>query len=130
MAEIGGGRMTAAEVLEPVMRAALGGGDLAIHLRCWDGSELGPADAPLQLAIVRRRGLRRLLWAPNELGVARAYVSGDIQVEGDVLAGLSYLEKLGTPGVRIDAGLKRDLVRAALRLRVLGPPPRPPAEEV
>src|SRR3954447_16310918 len=119
MAEIGGGRMTAAEVLEPVMRAALGGGDLAIHLRCWDGSELGPADAPLRLAVVRRRGLRRLLWAPNQLGVARAYVSGDIQVEGgDVVAALSYLEQLGTPGVEIDAGLKRDLVRAALRLRV------------
>src|SRR5680860_1694747 len=31
-------------------------------------------------------GLRRLLWAPSELGLVRAYVSGDMQIEGDIFA--------------------------------------------
>mgnify|MGYP000561977446 CR=1 FL=1 len=30
------------------------------------------------------RALRRLLWAPNQLGLARAYVAGELDVEGDV----------------------------------------------
>ena len=58
-----------------------------------------------------RRGLRRLLWAPNELGVARAYVSGDIDIEGDLLAGLDFLEQMSDPnrgpGVRTDAEMKK-----------------------
>ncbi|SEK22150.1 SAM-dependent methyltransferase [Streptacidiphilus jiangxiensis] len=47
------------------------------RVRTWDGSEAGPADAPL-MALTDRRALRHLLWAPNELGLARAYVSGAI----------------------------------------------------
>jgi len=35
-----------------------------------DGSEAGPEDAPL-LVINSRRAIRRLLWQPNELGLAR-----------------------------------------------------------
>ena len=33
------------------------------------------------------------------------------------------------PGVTVDAATKKAIVRAALRLRLLGPPPTPPAEE-
>ena len=40
-----------------------------------------------RLNITTRRAFRRLLWAPNELGFARAYVSGDIEVDGDLVAG-------------------------------------------
>ena len=35
-----------------------------------------------------RRALRRLLWRPDELGLARAYVTGDLDVEGDLDDGL------------------------------------------
>ncbi|GES38164.1 cyclopropane-fatty-acyl-phospholipid synthase [Rhodococcus aetherivorans] len=84
--------------------------------------------------LVNRRGLRRLLWAPNDLGFARAYVSGDIDIEGDLLAGLDVLEQVSDPsrgpGVRIDGHTKTAVVKAALRLGILGPPPRPPTEEM
>ena len=30
--------------------------------------------------------LRRILWAPNELGLVRAYVSGDVDFDGDIFA--------------------------------------------
>jgi cyclopropane-fatty-acyl-phospholipid synthase len=123
--------MSAAQTLQPLVRAALGG-QTALRLRCWDGSTAGPADAPVQLTVKHRRALRRLLWAPNELGFARAYVSGDVEIEGDLFEGLAEVGRAvgpSGPGVAIDAALRRDLVKAALRLRVIGPPPRPPVEE-
>ncbi|EUA22704.1 cyclopropane-fatty-acyl-phospholipid synthase domain protein [Mycobacterium xenopi 3993] len=60
---------------------------LPVRIRAWDGSEAGPSSAPV-LVIRSRRALRRLLWAPGELGLARAYVSGDIDVDGDLADGL------------------------------------------
>jgi cyclopropane-fatty-acyl-phospholipid synthase len=77
--------------------------------------------------------LRRIVWAPNELGFARAYVSGDVDIEGDLVAGLEELDRLADPergpGVTIDAETKKAIVRAALRLRIFGLPPAPPPEE-
>jgi DUF1365 family protein len=49
--------------------------ELPVRLRAWDGSQTGPERAPV-LLIHSRRALRRLLWAPGELGLARAYVTG------------------------------------------------------
>ena len=124
--------MSVADVVDPLVRAGLGE-DLPVRLRCWDGSELGPPSAPVQLTFTSPRALRRLLWAPNELGFARAYVSGDVLIEGDIMAGLSALDRVADPefgpGVVIDASTRRALVKAALRLGIAGPPPRPPAEE-
>ena len=31
-----------------------------------------------------RRAVRRLIWEPNELGLGRAYVAGELDMEGDV----------------------------------------------
>ena len=39
--------------------------------------------------IRHRRALRRLLWSPGELGLARAFVAGELDVEGDLADGLS-----------------------------------------
>jgi cyclopropane-fatty-acyl-phospholipid synthase len=124
--------VTAAEVIQPLVRATLGD-QVPIRLQCWDGSEVGPRDAVVSLHIIRRRALRRLLWAPNELGFARAYVSGDIEIDGDLWAGLQAFEEVADPrtgpGVVVDARTKRALAKAIVRLGVLGPPPKPPAEE-
>jgi cyclopropane-fatty-acyl-phospholipid synthase len=124
--------MSVADVVDPLVRASLGQ-QLPLHVRCWDGSELGPSSAPVKLTFTSPRALRRLLWAPNELGFARAYVSGDVLIEGDIMAGLTALDRAADPefgpGVVIDASTRRALVKAALRLGIAGPPPRPPAEE-
>ncbi len=69
---------TAAAILAPLIRVMVND-EIPVRIACWDGSRAGPPDAPWQLNI-SRRGLRRLLWAPNEVGLARAYVSGDIDV--------------------------------------------------
>jgi cyclopropane-fatty-acyl-phospholipid synthase len=124
--------MTIANTVAPLVHAVVGR-DVPVGIKCWDGSRSGPESAQWQLNLRNRRGLRRLLWAPNELGFARAYVSGDIDIEGDLLAGLEVLEQMSDPsrgpGVRTDAEMKKALAKAALRLRIIGPPPKPPAEE-
>ena len=124
--------MTVAGAVAPLVHAAVGR-EAPVEIRGWDGSRTGPPNAQWAMKINNRRGLRRLLWAPNDLGFARAYVSGDIEIEGDLLAGMEVLEQMSAPargpGVRIDAETKKALMKAALRLGIIGPPPKPPSEE-
>ncbi|MEU9801936.1 cyclopropane-fatty-acyl-phospholipid synthase family protein [Streptomyces sp. NPDC051000] len=58
-----------------------------VRLRAWDGSESGPRDAPL-VVLRSPDALRRLLWQPGELGLAEAYIVGDLNIEGDLADGL------------------------------------------
>ena len=124
--------MTAAEILAPLVSATLGE-QVPLRVSCWDGSEFGPRDAAVRINVVRRRALRRIMWQPNELGFARAYVSGDLVIDGDLWDALSALDDVADPatgpGVHIDAHTLRSLARVVLRLGLVGPPPRPPEEE-
>lgn len=106
------------------------GGPVPLRLRAWDGSECGPPDTPV--VIVRsRRALRRLLWQPGELGLAEAYLTGDLDIEGDLAEGLRTMwagareQRLAPvgPGVRQLASA----AAAAARLGAVGPPPKAPA---
>jgi cyclopropane-fatty-acyl-phospholipid synthase len=125
--------MTVADRLRPLVRELLGP-DLPIRIGCWDGSSFGPEEAPAQLTFTSRRALRWLLWAPNELGMARAYVSGDVDVEGDMMAGLAALELISDPdygpSVHIDGATRRHVAAAAFALGIVGGPPKVPAEEI
>ena len=71
----------AAQELEATLRPLVGGA-LPVRLRAWDGSEAGPADAPL-IELRSPDAVRRLLWHPSELGAAQAYVTGEVEVHGD-----------------------------------------------
>ncbi|MFF4158470.1 class I SAM-dependent methyltransferase [Streptomyces sp. NPDC001678] len=131
----------AARRLTALAERALGA-PLPVRVRAWDRSESGPPGTPV-LIVRRRRALRRLLWKPGELGLARAWVAGDLDVEGDLyealglLAGFFWerdedadrptgpkavLRALRDPEVR---SVGRELLRLAGPL----PPPAPPAEE-
>jgi cyclopropane-fatty-acyl-phospholipid synthase len=111
------------------------GAPLPIRLRAWDGTEAGPSDDPAApVAVVRhRRALRRLLWNPGELGLARAFVAGELEVDGDIAEGLSRFWKLaeaqGLAGVRLTRADIVDAVGVAARLGAIGPRPKPPASE-
>ncbi|WEO96998.1 class I SAM-dependent methyltransferase [Streptomyces sp. FXJ1.172] len=110
---------------------------LPVRLRAWDGSQAGPPDAPA-LVVRNRRALRRMLFKPGELGLARAWVAGDLEVEGDLytaldaMAGLVWEREEGSRGLL--QAVRDPGVRAAVRelLRLAGPPlpPAPPREEV
>lgn len=107
------------------------GAELPVRIRAWDDSEAGPRGGPV-LVIRSRRALRRLLWAPGELGLARAYVSGDIDVDGDLVEGFRRVWQQVRARPENRSLRARDVAQAAVvaaRLGVVGPPPRPPASE-
>ncbi|MEV8035745.1 cyclopropane-fatty-acyl-phospholipid synthase family protein [Streptomyces sp. NPDC086182] len=113
------------------------GAPLPLRVRAWDGSEAGPPAAPA-LVVRNRRALRRLLWKPGELGLARAWVSGDLGVEGDLYTALDLISGLvwerPEDARGLGAALRDPEVRAAarglVRMARLPLPPAPPAEEV
>ena len=106
-----------------------GGGGLPLRIRAWDGSEAGaPADSGAPVVVLNhRRALRRLLWQPGEMGLAHAYVSGDLDVDGDLGAGLTAMWGLFRDGAittrRPRLGELPGLVGTAARLGLLGPKP-------
>ncbi|QNG37512.1 class I SAM-dependent methyltransferase [Geodermatophilaceae bacterium NBWT11] len=126
-------RTTVADRLTTVLGTVLGSAELPVRLRGWDGSIAGPPDAPV-LAVRDRRALRRLLWSPGQLGLGRAYVSGEIDIEDDVFdtfSALSSVGKLSETGPMRPPTLadRLTLVRTAASLGAIGPDPAPPAEE-
>ena len=56
---------------------------IPVRFTAYDGSSAGPPDAPLGLELRNERGLSYLLTAPGDLGMARAYVSGDLVIHGE-----------------------------------------------
>ena len=107
------------------------GGTLPVRLRGWDGSAAGPEDAPT--VVVRDpRALRRLVYNPGELGLAQAYVTGEIDVEGDLLDGLRRVwatvrHQGASP--RLAPGTAVRGLRTLAGLGALGAPPAPPASQ-
>ncbi len=101
------------------------GSDLPIGVRAYDGSVAGRSDPPATLVVRSPDAIRRIVTAPGELGFGRAYVSGDLDLEGDIFAALALRDRLP------DRGLDRKSWLGLLRLlgvtgiRWL----RPPAEE-
>ena len=108
------------------------GGDLPVRLRCWDGSEAGPADAPL-VELRTPDAVRRLLWRPGELGAAQAYVTGELEVHHDLDAALTHVWSVvaerGLSGVRPSPRAFARALRAAVDVGAVGRPPAPPASQ-
>jgi cyclopropane-fatty-acyl-phospholipid synthase len=125
---------SAAEQLATAVRGVLGVEELPVRLRAWDGTVAGPEGAPV-VGVRSPRALRRLVWAPGELGLGRAYVAGELEIEGDVFATLSALTSGGRLATRDATAApplreRLALVGTAARLGALGPQPAPPPEEV
>ena len=103
-----------------------------VRITAYDGSSAGPADAPVQIGVRSNKALAHLIGAPGELGMARAYITGELEIAHE-------------PGRPVDhyatlSSLMRDKI-AALSLadrlsvlRTLGPQAltwvEPPAQEV
>ncbi|MDQ1714321.1 MAG: cyclopropane-fatty-acyl-phospholipid synthase [Frankiaceae bacterium] len=101
-----------------------------LAVRAWDGSSAGPPTAPTTLVFRSRQALHRILWRPNELGLARAYVSGEIDLEGDVFALVKLRDRMGGGGeAPLTTRSKLHLGRSVLKLAGLHRNPAPPKEE-
>jgi cyclopropane-fatty-acyl-phospholipid synthase len=100
------------------------GPDFPIAIHAYDGSSLGPSDSPTTLVIRSPDAIRRMLTAPGELGLGRAYVAGDLDVEGDLFVGLAALrERIPKLGPSQLAQIAR-----LVGLKGLRPLPPPPEE--
>ncbi|MGZ4603233.1 MAG: class I SAM-dependent methyltransferase [Kineosporiaceae bacterium] len=117
--------MRLAEVLDTLVQRPV-----PFRFTAYDGSATGPADAPLNVHLASSRGAAYMATAPGSLGLARAYVSGDLQVTG-VHPGDPYpfLRRLADdlhwrmPDARAVARIAR-----SLGVSRLVPPPPPPQE--
>src|SRR3984957_71276 len=72
------GKLSMAEILE-IFAAT---GRYPLKFTAYDGSTAGSEDAVLGLDLRTPRGATYLATAPGELGLARAYVSGDLETYG------------------------------------------------
>jgi cyclopropane-fatty-acyl-phospholipid synthase len=102
--------------------------DRPFTIEWWDGATT-PATRPGgPVFIVRsRKALGHALRAPGQLGLGRAYVSGELEVS-DMDATIELLATWKPPP--IDGAAKRRLALAALRAHGPGLPPKPPAAEL
>lgn len=118
-----------ADAIRP-LTSRLFGGDPPVRIACWDGSVLGPASGAT-IILRSPNALRRLVWAPNEVGLGRAYVAGDLDIDGDIFALLSVRDALAARGRETPLGVSdlRAVFSAARGAGALGLPLPPPPEE-
>ena len=119
----------AAADFAPMVHALLGS-ELPVRIRFWDGSQLGEDDAVGTIDVHTADALRRILWAPGELGLARAFVAGELSIEGDIFEVLTALRDASPRDLRrLDVRTMAATVRSAARVGAIGAPPPPPPEE-
>ncbi|CAM3204671.1 class I SAM-dependent methyltransferase [Mycobacterium intermedium] len=120
-----GPRLSMAEVLK-IFTAA---GEQPLKFTAYDGSVAGKEDAPLGLELKSPRGATYLATAPGELGIARAYVSGELQTHGvhpgdlyDLLMALTDRVQFKRPSLRVLANVVRSI--GVEHLLPVAPPPQ------
>ncbi len=102
------------------------GADAPVRFEDWTGRSWGATNAPVVVRFNSADAVRYLVHNPGELGFGRAYVSGALDIEGDIWSLLDLKRDLS--GIRLSPGNVRDLVQVlgvdGLRQR----PPIPPEE--
>lgn len=114
--------MNVADVLGRVVSAP------QVRIEAYDGSAFGVADAPLRVMVRSELAMRYLVASSGELGLARAYVTGELDVIGDLYTTLRVIAErpsLGGMSLQDKAAVLR-----ALGPGVLRPAPTPPQEVV
>jgi cyclopropane-fatty-acyl-phospholipid synthase len=118
------GKLSMAEILE--IFAATGRHPL--KFTAYDGSSAGSEEAELGLDLCSPRGATYLATAPGELGLARAYVSGDLQTYGvhpgdpyQLLKTLTDRVDFKRPSARVLANVVRSI--GVEHLLPVAPPP-------
>jgi cyclopropane-fatty-acyl-phospholipid synthase len=102
--------------------------DRPFELRFWDGSALPNTNGGGPVFTARSpRAVAHALSAPGQLGLARAYVSGELEVD-DLDGVLALLRDWDPPA--IDKPARLQLLLASARAVGLMRPPRPPAIEL
>ncbi|GAA1962688.1 class I SAM-dependent methyltransferase [Microbacterium deminutum] len=118
------GRLTLAEVLE-----IFAGSRLPLRITAYDGSSAGPPDASFGLDLKTPRGTTYLATGRGDLGLARAYIAGDIDIRGvhpgdpyQLLKALADNLEFARPSPRVMAQVIRSI--GFEHMRPIAPPPQ------
>ena len=118
------GKLTLAEVLE-----SFSTGRLPLKFEAYDGSSAGPEDATLGLNLLTPRGTTYLATSPGDLGLARAYVAGDLAALGvhpgdpyELIKALGDKVDFKRPPIRVLANIVRSI--GFEHLLPIAPPPQ------
>jgi cyclopropane-fatty-acyl-phospholipid synthase len=115
--------MALAEVFERVA-----GPDAPVAFDAYDGSRAGAGDSPIKITVKSPVAVSYLAQAPGALGLARAYVAGHLDVDGDMYSALSRM--ISAQRVEVSLREKLQLLRALGGPKVLVPRVPPPPQEV
>src|SRR6516225_3563478 len=115
--------MALAEVFERIA-----GPDAAVEFRAYDGSRAGAEGSPVRITVRSPVAVSYLAQAPGALGLARAYVSGHIDVDGDMYSALARMASIQR--MDLSAAERLQLLRQLGGPRVLLPRIPPPPQEV
>lgn len=112
--------MKLAEIFTTIVPA-----DRGVGFRAYDGSSAGPADAAVILDVKSPKAAQYLAGAPSQLGLARAYVSGELEIIGDAYEAMRRLYPMDLSHLSV-----RDKIRIgrALLPYALSRPTPPPQE--
>jgi cyclopropane-fatty-acyl-phospholipid synthase len=105
---------------------------MPVRFTAYDGSTAGPPDSDITIELATPRGLAYLLTAPGDLGMARAYTTGDLVVHG-VHPGNPYelMTRLkDRTAFRAPSPAELVTIVRGLGLANLKPPPPPPQEHL
>src|SRR5579863_3224751 len=106
----------------------IAGPDAPVEFRAYDGSEAGVAAAPVRITIRSPVAASYIAQAPGSLGLARAYVAGHLDVDGDMYTALTRMAQ--AQEVHLDVGERLRLLGELGGPRLLFPRVPPPPQEV
>ena len=91
-------------------------GPLDFAIRLWDGTLIPAHDGQPKFIMVLTRpdALYRMLVPPSKRAAAEAYIRGDVEIEGDFIAGISVVRTLSR---KLSAGDVAAVIPAILKLR-------------
>jgi len=101
-------------------------GDVPVEFVAYDGSRAGDPAAKVRLTVRSPLALSHIAASPNTLGLVRAYVTGALDVDGDMYTALSSVPEIRLEKVPTDVRVK---LAAKLFAARLWWPTRPPKEE-
>lgn len=123
-------RCTFSEVSIQGLLESILGEDLPVRVTAYDGSALGPPDAPARVEIRSPAAIRRIITGlGRELAFARAYVAGEIDISGDIYEVVQLRDRFSN--IRPTSTVLRQAMAALgdgagsslSKLRPLPPPP-------
>lgn len=114
--------MRLAEIFETVA-----GPDAPVEFRAYDGSRAGRIGSEIVVEVRSPVAVAYLAQAPGALGLARAYVSGHIELTGDMYTGLSRMSQMTLGDISWPDRVR--IIRALGGTKLLVRVPPPPQEK-